>query len=57
MKIVETTSGEYYGQGYQDVQNRVPKIENTLRDLNWAPKTTMPEALKNILEFYRAEVR
>ncbi len=57
VKIVETTSGEYYGQGYQDVQNRVPKIENTLRDLNWAPKTTMPEALKNILEFYRAEVR
>lgn len=25
VKVVETTSGEYYGKGYQDVQNRVPK--------------------------------
>jgi hypothetical protein len=26
VKLVETTSGEYYGKGYQDVQHRVPKI-------------------------------
>ncbi|MFP3507962.1 bifunctional UDP-4-keto-pentose/UDP-xylose synthase, partial [Burkholderia sp. SIMBA_062] len=29
VKLVETASGAYYGNGYQDVQNRVPKIDNT----------------------------
>ena len=31
VQIVETTAADYYGSGYQDVQNRVPKIDNTLR--------------------------
>jgi nucleoside-diphosphate-sugar epimerase len=56
VKLVETTSGEYYGKGYQDVQNRVPKIENTMRDLGWAPKVTMEDALKGIFDAYRKEL-
>src|SRR3982750_3267454 len=32
--LVDTTAGEYYGSGYQDVQNRVPKITNTCADLD-----------------------
>ncbi|MBS1230245.1 MAG: hypothetical protein H6R17_3522 [Proteobacteria bacterium] len=56
VKIVETTSGEYYGKGYQDVQNRVPKIENTQRDLGWAPTITMADALKGIFDYYRSQV-
>ena len=56
VKMVETTSGEYYGKGYQDVQNRVPKIENTMRDLDWAPKVTMAEALRHIFDYYRSQV-
>jgi len=56
VKVVETTSGEYYGAGYQDVQNRVPKIENTQRDLNWAPTVSMAEALKGIFDYYRSRV-
>ena len=35
-KLVETTAAEYYGKGYQDVQNRVPKIDNTRADLGWS---------------------
>ena len=27
VKLVETTADAYYGNGYQDVQNRVPKID------------------------------
>ena len=50
VKMVETTSGEYYGKGYQDVQNRVPKIENTMRDLDWTPTVTMADALRHILK-------
>ena len=39
VQIVETTSGAYYGAGYQDVQNRVPKITNTCEELDWKPTT------------------
>jgi nucleoside-diphosphate-sugar epimerase len=56
VKMVETTSGAYYGKGYQDVQNRVPKIENTMRDLNWKPEVNMEQALKGIFDAYRGQV-
>jgi nucleoside-diphosphate-sugar epimerase len=56
VKIVETTSGAYYGEGYQDVQNRVPAIDNTMGELGWKPTTTMADALKNIFEAYRQDV-
>jgi nucleoside-diphosphate-sugar epimerase len=56
VQIVETSSGAYYGKGYQDVQNRVPKIENTKTDLDWAPVTTMADALRGIFDAYRGQV-
>jgi nucleoside-diphosphate-sugar epimerase len=56
VQIVETSSGAYYGAGYQDVQNRVPKIENTKQDLDWAPTTSMADALRNIFDAYRGQV-
>jgi nucleoside-diphosphate-sugar epimerase len=56
VKIIETTSGAYYGEGYQDVQNRVPAIDNTMSELGWKPTTTMSDALKNIFEAYREDV-
>ena len=56
VKLVETTSGEYYGSGYQDVQNRVPKIDNTRSDLEWQPRVAMDEALKRIFDAYRGQV-
>jgi nucleoside-diphosphate-sugar epimerase len=56
VQILETSSGAYYGKGYQDVQNRVPKIENTMQDLGWAPTTTMADALRGIFDAYRGQV-
>lgn len=56
VKIIETTAADYYGKGYQDVQNRVPKIDNTKADLNWAPTVTMAQALERIFEAYRGDV-
>ena len=56
VKLVKTTAGDYYGKGYQDVQNRVPKITNTMKDLDWAPKVRMDAALVNIFEAYRGHV-
>jgi nucleoside-diphosphate-sugar epimerase len=54
--IQETSSSEYYGTGYQDVQNRVPKIDNTMHDLSWQPSTAMNHALEHIFEAYRLDV-
>jgi len=54
--IQETTSNAYYGNGYQDVQNRVPKIQNTIDELHWHPKTPMADALEHIFEAYRHDV-
>jgi nucleoside-diphosphate-sugar epimerase len=56
-KIVETSSGDYYGKGYQDVPNRTPKISNTVAELKWQPSVTLAGALKKILEESRAEAR
>ncbi len=56
VKLVETSSGAYYGKGYQDVPNRVPKITNTMRDLNWAPTTDMDTALRKIFDAYRSHI-
>ena len=56
VSLIETTSGEYYGAGYQDVQNRVPKIDNTCDELGWKPSTTMADALRNIFDAYRGQV-
>ncbi len=54
--IIETTAAEYYGAGYQDVQNRVPKIANTCADLDWSPKVGMEDALTRIFDAYRGQV-
>ncbi|HUX62913.1 MAG TPA: bifunctional UDP-4-keto-pentose/UDP-xylose synthase, partial [Sulfuricella sp.] len=56
VNTLEVTSADYYGKGYQDVQNRVPKIENTMKDLGWKPQVTMADALKHIYEAYRGQV-
>lgn len=56
VRMVETTSAAYYGKGYQDMQNRVPKIENTCRDLDWQPRVSMQQALINIFDAYRGHV-
>jgi nucleoside-diphosphate-sugar epimerase len=56
VKLVETTADAYYGKGYQDVQNRVPKIDNTCADLGWRPTVTMEESLRRIFDAYRGQV-
>lgn len=56
VKIIETTADAYYGKGYQDVQNRVPKIDNTMQELGWKPEYTMAQALEQVFEAYRSQV-
>lgn len=55
-KVEDTTSTEYYGAGYQDVENRVPMIANTMADLGWKPNTGMAQALTKIFDYYCGHV-
>jgi nucleoside-diphosphate-sugar epimerase len=55
-RIVETSSGSFYGSGYQDVQNRLPKITATVDELGWKPVVDMQSALRRIFESYREKV-
>ncbi|WP_300450773.1 bifunctional UDP-4-keto-pentose/UDP-xylose synthase [Accumulibacter sp.] len=56
VKVLETSSADYYGAGYQDTQHRVPKIDNTRSDLDWEPQVTFEDALRGIFEAYRGNV-
>lgn len=55
-KIIITTPEGFYGKGYQDIKNRVPKIDNTMKELSWQPKIGMKTALNKIFDFYRTHL-
>ncbi|MCG6862063.1 MAG: bifunctional UDP-4-keto-pentose/UDP-xylose synthase [Chromatiaceae bacterium] len=54
--LIEVGAADYYGQGYQDIQTRVPWIGNTREDLDWEPKVGIRAALRHIFDAYRDEV-
>jgi nucleoside-diphosphate-sugar epimerase len=56
VRIRRTSAERYYGRGYQDMQNRVPKISATRRDLGWQPRVGMRDALKLIFDAYRTQI-
>jgi nucleoside-diphosphate-sugar epimerase len=57
VEITEISSQSYYGEGYQDIQTRVPMIDNTSRDLGWQPRTDMDTALRAIFAAYADELQ
>ena len=56
VELIETSSEDYYGKGYQDVRTRVPWIGNTQDELGWEPKVEMEDALRKIFDAYSHEV-
>jgi nucleoside-diphosphate-sugar epimerase len=54
--VVETASKDFYGTGYQDIQDRLPRITATTDDLGWRPTVTMTDSLRAIFESYRSKV-
>jgi nucleoside-diphosphate-sugar epimerase len=56
VNLVEVSSADYYGKGYQDIQSRVPYIENTCVELEWTPTVAVRTALEKIMDTYRHEV-
>ena len=54
--LVDVSANKYYGEGYQDIQTRVPWIENTKKELDWSPVIDVRTALNKVFEAYRHEV-
>ena len=50
--IVEVSSTDYYGAGYQDILTRVPSIRRAKEFLGWEPKVPMDEAIRKTVAFY-----
>ncbi len=54
--IIMKGSHEFYGDGYQDIRNRVPCIRNAREILGWEPKVGLDEALSRTLDSFLIEV-
>jgi len=57
VRVVDVSSAKYYGEGYQDIQTRVPDIDNTCSELDWAPRTDMSTALHAIFDAYSDDLQ
>ncbi len=53
--IVETRASDYYGEGYQDIERRVPSIESAGKELGWRPTTDLRTALRRIFATYEGD--
>jgi UDP-4-amino-4-deoxy-L-arabinose formyltransferase/UDP-glucuronic acid dehydrogenase (UDP-4-keto-hexauronic acid decarboxylating) len=50
MKTIEAKS--YYGEGYQDIGHRKPRISKAKKILGWSPKVSMRDAVAETLDFF-----
>jgi len=50
--VEKVSSQEYYGEGYQDIQTRVPDITNARTLLGWEPQVGLEQAIENMVRFY-----
>jgi UDP-4-amino-4-deoxy-L-arabinose formyltransferase/UDP-glucuronic acid dehydrogenase (UDP-4-keto-hexauronic acid decarboxylating) len=53
--IVETSSGDFYGKGYQDVLTRTPSIQRMKDTFGFDPKIGMKQSLATSLDFFLQE--
>lgn len=53
--MVETSSGAYYGQGYQDVMRRTPSIRRLQEAFGYTPKIGIQESLRRTIDFFIEE--
>jgi nucleoside-diphosphate-sugar epimerase len=51
-KLIDVSSNEYYGKGYQDVLTRVPSIKNAEQYLGWKPTTDLKTSLRKTLDYH-----
>lgn len=52
----EVESGEYYGEGYQDVEHRKPSIKKAQKLLGWKPGIGIDQSVAETLDFFLQEI-
>lgn len=50
--IIEVYSKDFYGEGYQDIDFRVPSIKKARQIIGWEPVVDLDTALKRTLDYY-----
>jgi nucleoside-diphosphate-sugar epimerase len=53
--IVDVTAEEFYGQGYEDSDRRIPDISKARTLLGWEPTYGLEDLLELTMEFYVTE--
>jgi len=51
-RLLEVSSRDYYGDGYQDILTRVPSIRRARTLLGWEPRVGLDEAIRRTVDFY-----
>ena|SRR3990167_230890 len=51
-RLVDVDAKNYYGEGYQDVELRVPAIHRAQNELGWNPSTDLKTGLRKMLSAY-----
>ena len=51
-KIVSVSGDDFYGQGYEDSDRRIPDIRKAQDLLGWKPRTTLEDLLLASMEYY-----
>jgi nucleoside-diphosphate-sugar epimerase len=54
-EIVSVPSTEFYGEGYEDSDRRIPDISKARRLLGWEPKYDLIKTLENTMYYYVLE--
>ncbi len=54
-EIIEVSSANFYGKGYQDIITRKPSIEKARRLLDWEPRVNLDDSLKMTLYSFLEE--
>lgn len=60
-EVVNVTSEEFYGEGYEDCDRRVPDISKAIELLDWTPRmdlrTSITEAVASFIDHYDHKTR
>ena len=54
-EIVNVSAHEFYGEGYEDSDRRIPDISKARRLLGWEPKWGLSDMLENTMRYYVSE--
>jgi len=56
-EIVNVTGAEFYGEGYEDCDRRIPNIDKARKLLDWDPKYNIDEVITKTMEYFVTEYR